>query len=197
MMAHLAGFGGGRDRGLRMVEEAASYPSDVQTNARFTLIVIYNREARFDDALRRHRRAAAPVPAQSPALARGRQHGAQGRPSGRRARVARTRASPCSPTILDRARSASWRAGATTTARRSWRCRRPSGARRALDEALDDPSRDWVQGRIHTELGKLADLAGDRARALDEYRVAVRLCDDGEDDVCVKSAKALMKSGYR
>ena len=52
LVAHLAGFGGGRDRGLRMVEEAASYPSDVQTNALFTLIVIYNREARFDDALR-------------------------------------------------------------------------------------------------------------------------------------------------
>ena len=51
-MARLAGFGGGRERGLRMVEEAASYPSDVQTNARFTLIVIYNREKRFDDALR-------------------------------------------------------------------------------------------------------------------------------------------------
>ncbi len=52
LMARLAGFGGGRERGLRMIEEAAGYPSDVQTNARFTLIVIYNREARFDDALR-------------------------------------------------------------------------------------------------------------------------------------------------
>ena len=91
-MAHLAGFGGGRDRGLRMVEEAAGYPSDVQTNARFTLIVIYNREARFDDALRRYRRVAAPVPTQSPVVARGRQHGAQGGSSGRRAPIARARA---------------------------------------------------------------------------------------------------------
>ena len=52
LMARLAGFGGGRERGLRMIEDAASYPSDVQTNARFALIVIYNREKRFDDALR-------------------------------------------------------------------------------------------------------------------------------------------------
>lgn len=52
LMARLAGFGGGRERGLRMIEEAAGYPSDVQTNARFALIVIYNREKRFDDALR-------------------------------------------------------------------------------------------------------------------------------------------------
>src|SRR5205814_5056382 len=52
LMARLAGFGGGRERGLRMVEEAARYPSDVQSNALFTLILMYNREARYDDALR-------------------------------------------------------------------------------------------------------------------------------------------------
>ena len=50
--AYLAGLGGGRERGLRMVEEAARYPSDVQPNAQFTLILLYNRAARYDDALR-------------------------------------------------------------------------------------------------------------------------------------------------
>ena len=52
LMARLAGFGGDRERGLRLVEEAARYPSDVQSNALFTLILLYNREARYDDALR-------------------------------------------------------------------------------------------------------------------------------------------------
>ena len=52
LVAGLAGFGGGKDRGLRMVEDAAAFDSDVQTNALFTLIVIYNREQRYDDALR-------------------------------------------------------------------------------------------------------------------------------------------------
>ena len=51
LIAHLAGIGGGRDRGLQLVERAAAVPSDVQANARFTLIVIYTRESRFDDAL--------------------------------------------------------------------------------------------------------------------------------------------------
>ncbi|HXT70109.1 MAG TPA: hypothetical protein VN700_10165 [Vicinamibacterales bacterium] len=51
LVANLAGFGGGRERGIRLVEEAAATPSDVQTNARFSLIVIYNREARYADAL--------------------------------------------------------------------------------------------------------------------------------------------------
>ena len=70
-------------------------------------------------------------------------------------------------------------------------------ARRALDAALRDPSRAWVQGRIHTELGKLADLTGDRPHAIDEYRQAIRLCDGDDDDVCAKDARALLKGRNR
>jgi predicted Zn-dependent protease len=51
MGAGLAGFSGDREGGIHLVEEAASAPSDVQTNARFSLVVIYNRENRFTDAL--------------------------------------------------------------------------------------------------------------------------------------------------
>src|SRR5436190_8849608 len=51
-MAYVAGFGGGRERGLRLIEEAAAYGGDNQTDARFALILIYNRERRYDDALR-------------------------------------------------------------------------------------------------------------------------------------------------
>ena len=49
--AYLAGFGGDRARGLRMIEDAARYPGDNQTNAMFMLVLFYNREGRFDDAL--------------------------------------------------------------------------------------------------------------------------------------------------
>ena len=113
LMARLAGFGGGRERGLRMIEDAAGYPSDVQTNARFTLIVIYNREKRFDDALRVIAELQQQYPrnrllwleAGSTALRAGRPEAARrslehGLAMARRA----TRA---------RARSASWRAGGT------------------------------------------------------------------------------------
>ena len=51
LLAHLVGFGGGRDRGLRMVEEASAYSAEVRPQARFVLIVMYSREARFDEAL--------------------------------------------------------------------------------------------------------------------------------------------------
>src|SRR4029077_6528901 len=50
-MAYVAGFGGGRERGLRLIEDAAAYSGENQTDARFALLLIYNREKRYDDAL--------------------------------------------------------------------------------------------------------------------------------------------------
>src|SRR5919201_1036735 len=50
-MAYVVGFGGGKERGLRLVEEASVYPGDNQEDARFALILLYNREKRYDDAL--------------------------------------------------------------------------------------------------------------------------------------------------
>jgi tetratricopeptide (TPR) repeat protein len=51
-MARLAGFDGGRASGLTLVEEAARSPSKAQTNALLTLMLMCNREGRYDDALR-------------------------------------------------------------------------------------------------------------------------------------------------
>jgi tetratricopeptide (TPR) repeat protein len=51
LLARIAGFDSGRESGLRLVEEAAQHPSHAQTNALFTLVLIYNREGRHLDAL--------------------------------------------------------------------------------------------------------------------------------------------------
>ena len=195
-MAHVAGFGGGRDRGLRMVEEAASYPSDVQTNARFTLIVIYNREARFDDALR----VIAELQRQYPRnrllwLEAGSTALRAGRPAVARQSLEHglaMLANDARPRAFGELARWGYYHGAALVA-----LKESDAARRALGEALRNPSRAWVQGRIHTELGKLADLGGDRPGAIEEYRQAVRLCGGGEDDACVKDARTLMKGGYR
>lgn len=50
-LAYLAGFDGNSDRGLRLVEEAAQYPGETRRNALFTLVLLYNREGRYDAAL--------------------------------------------------------------------------------------------------------------------------------------------------
>ena len=49
-VAYVAGFGGGRERGLRLVEDAAAYVGENQADARFALTLLYNREKRYDDA---------------------------------------------------------------------------------------------------------------------------------------------------
>src|SRR5476649_2246861 len=51
-VAYVAGFGGGKERGIGLVEEAASYGGDNHNDARFALILMYNREQRYDDALK-------------------------------------------------------------------------------------------------------------------------------------------------
>jgi tetratricopeptide (TPR) repeat protein len=52
LMARLAGFSGNRSAGLQLVEDAARQQSNVQTNAMFMLVLLYNREGRPADALR-------------------------------------------------------------------------------------------------------------------------------------------------
>ena len=51
-MAYAAGFGGGRDKAVGALEACGQYPGDGQTEAKLALVLIYNRERRYDDALR-------------------------------------------------------------------------------------------------------------------------------------------------
>ena len=69
-------------------------------------------------------------------------------------------------------------------------------ARRDLDAALASEGHAWVQGRARLELGKLADLAGDRARARTEYEDAISLCEAGNDRRCQSEAKRLRQTAY-
>ena len=52
MMAYVAGFGGDKDRGLKMIEETAGSSAENRTDAQFALVLLYNREQRYADALR-------------------------------------------------------------------------------------------------------------------------------------------------
>jgi tetratricopeptide (TPR) repeat protein len=196
LLAGIAGFGGGRQRGLRMVEEAAAYPSDVQTNALFALIVIYNREERHGDALRvigqlqrlYPRNRLLWLEAASTALR-------AGQPAEARKAIeeglARLLHDPRPRAFGEEAR---WRYyhGAALVA-----SRQVEAADCELRAVLTGEAHDWLRGRAHKELGKLADLAGDRARAAQEYRLAARICRAHRDSDCSEEAAALMKAGYR
>src|SRR5207253_7071600 len=51
LAAYVAGFGGDKARGIRMIEDAVAYGGDNQEDARFTLVLVYNREKQYDQAL--------------------------------------------------------------------------------------------------------------------------------------------------
>ena len=49
--AYMAGFGGDKARGIRMIEDAVMYGGGNEEDARFALVLVYNREKRYDEAL--------------------------------------------------------------------------------------------------------------------------------------------------
>ena len=196
LLAGLAGFDGGREQGVTLVEHAAEAPSDIQTNARFTLIVIYNREARYDEALRVIERLQAQYP-------RNRLLWLEQATTALRARRfenARTALEQgllkCGADPRPRAfgEEARWRYvyGAALVG-----LHERAKAERELRTVLALEAPRWLQGRARKELGKIADLAGDRPTALSQYRAAERLCRAGHDASCVDEASTLAKTAYR
>jgi tetratricopeptide (TPR) repeat protein len=193
LMAHLVGFAGGREEGIRLVEEAAAFPSDIQTNALFSLIIVYNREGRHADALRVIRQLQAKYPrnrllaleAGSTALRAGRPAEAlQAIDDGRAgaARDSRPRAF---------GEEARWRyyRGASLSA-----LGQLTAAEAELRGALTVDARQWVRGRIHLELGRIAVKQRQSAVALRELRAAQTDCRADQDSNCVADARKLLGS---
>jgi tetratricopeptide (TPR) repeat protein len=191
-MAYVVGFSGGKERGLQMVEEAAAYPGDNQEDARFALILLYNREKRYDDALK------------VLALLRERyprnrlvwfETGATALRAGRAADAERALNDGLTRFVDDRrprmfGEDALWlyKRGAARAA-----LGRAGDAQADLNRALGVEGRKWVQGRAHLELGKLALKAGNRILAKQEFEAAAGLCESDNDPVWAAEARRLMK----
>jgi tetratricopeptide (TPR) repeat protein len=190
-MAYVAGFGGGKERGLGLVEEAAEYASDSQTDARFALILMYNRERRYDDALKQLRILRERYPRNRLAWLEG---GSTSLRAGRAAdaeyilndgimRFANdTRTRMFGEEVL-------WlyKRGAARAA-----LGRDAEARQDLERALKAEGRRWAHGRTHVELGKLALKGGDKATARTEFRNAIPLCESDNDEEYAEIARALL-----
>lgn len=196
LLAGIAGFGGGRERGLRLIEDAAAYPSDTQTNARFTLIVIYNREQKYDAALQVIRELQQAYPrnrllwleAANTALRAGRYEEArQAIEDGMKRLAADSRARAYGE-------DARWRFGHGAAL---VGMHQVELAADELRQVLTLPAPAWLSGRAHKELGKIADLSGDRAQALSEYRTASRICREQHDRLCLDEADRLIAERYR
>ncbi len=204
MMAYVAGFGGGRERGVQMLQEAAAYrgganPSrdavanDAATDAMFALILVYNRERRYDDGVRVLQELRRLYPRNRLLLL---EAGATALRGGK--------AQQADDLLTEGlAMLATERRERMPGEEALWRYKR--GAARAalgrVDAALADlnaataaGAQAWVNGRARVELGRLALKRGDRATAAREGSEARTLCERGNDPVCVQDARALLRS---
>ena len=191
LMAYVAGFGGGRERGLQMIEEAAAYRGPTQTDARFALLLLYNRERRFDDALR----VVGELQKQYP---RNRQlwyeAGATLIRAGRYEQADSALSDGIGRFEADRRERMFGEESLWHYKRGVARAKlgRADTARADLQVPVSREARDWVRGRAHAELGQLAQKAGDPELARREYRLAIELADRGNDPTGRAEADALL-----
>ena len=191
VVAYVAGFGGGKDKGMKQIEEAAAYGGDNQTEARFALILLYNREKRYDDALkvlavlreRYPRNRLMWLESGSTLLRAGRAGEAERILSDGLTRFAEDKR----PRMFGE--DALWRYKRGAAFAALGRGEADSELRRAL--AVE--GRKWVHARSHLELGKLALKAGNKAAAATEFRAAIPLADSDNDPLTSDEAKRLLK----
>ena len=206
MMAYVAGFGGGRARGIQMLEDTAEFNpqkvgpdtkasagNDARTDALFALVLVYNRERRFDDALRvlQELRRLYPrnrllvLEAGATALRGGRAQQADDLLTEGLAMLGKDQR------VRMPGEEALWRykRGAARAA-----LGRAEPAVADLQSATSADAQAWVNGRARVELGRLALKRGDRGTAAVEARQAATLCERGNDPVCIEDAHALLRS---
>ena len=187
-MAYLAGFSGDRDVAIRMLEESAAYPSDVQSDARILLVLVYNKERRYDDALRLLEGLRRDFPRNRLLWL---ESGAGEMRAGRAARALEFLDAGIGLFERDTRQKAFGEAALWHAKRGAVHVALGNRAKAEADlrKALAAEGRDWVHGRCHLELGKLADLSGNRTAATAEYRLAVVLCGGDRDPIGSAEAK--------
>ena len=192
MMAYVAGFGGNREKGLRLIEDAAGYGGENQTDARFALILLYNREKRYGDALGQLALLREKYPRNRLVWL---ETGSTSIRAGRYADAERFLDEGLRRFADDRrprmfGEDALWYYKRGTA--RAW-SGKPQDAEPDLRKALSVPGRKWVYARAHLELGRIAVNAGNRAAARPELQQAIALGDSDNDPGTAEEARRLMK----
>jgi tetratricopeptide (TPR) repeat protein len=191
LAAYVIGFGGDKAKGMQLIEGAAAYQGDNQEDARFALVLLYNREKRYDDALKLMATLRDRFPKNRLMWL---ESGSTSLRAGR-------------PADAERFLTEGMVRFATDTRMRMfgedaiWWYKR--GAARAalgradasadLEKALAAEGRKWVHGRAHVELGKLALKSGRAASAAEHFREGARLCESDNDQAYAEEARRLLK----
>jgi hypothetical protein len=194
-MAYVVGFGGGKEKGISLIE-AATTADQTHVDAKLALLLIYNRERRFGDAVRLARELEQEFPKNRLfALEEGSAATRGGRPADGEAALSRGLAAYDRDTRPkfpgERAVWLYKRAVARVALRRL------PEAQADLDAALQSQPNDWTKGRLKLESGRLADLRGRRPEALSAYREAERLCTKLDDRACAQDAERLARQPFK
>lgn len=194
-MAYVVGFGGGKEKGIALVEAAARAP-DTHVDAKVALLLMYNREGRFADAARMARELGEEFPKNRLFLLE------QGSSA--------TRGGQAADAVATLTRGIAMFDAETRTRlpgeRAIWLYKRglahlalrhPADAHADFQAAQGAHPPDWLKGRLQLELGRTADLGGRRPEALGAYREARALCAARNDVKCASEAEQLMKRPFR
>lgn len=192
VLAYAAGFGGGRQRGLDLIEKAAAYPGDNQSDARLVLVLLDNREARYDAALEQLARLREQYPRNrlfwletaSTLLRANRAADAERVLNDGFAMLERDRR----PRMLGEEALWFYRRGLARTT-----LSRHDEATADFDRALAANGRKWVQGRVHLELGRIALQRGKTQDARTHLLAAATLGDGDRDGLSAARARELLK----
>jgi tetratricopeptide (TPR) repeat protein len=192
LAAYMAGFGGDKARGIRMIEDAVMYGGDNQEDARFTLVLVYNREKRYDLALQELELLRSKYPLNRLVWL---ERGATALRAGRPADAERFLndgfarfAADNRPRMFGEDARWFYKRGAARGA-----LGRAAEAEQDLRQSLSLEGRKWAHGRAHLELGKLLARAGNRPAARAEFQTAATLCDADNDRGAAEEARRLMK----
>jgi tetratricopeptide (TPR) repeat protein len=191
MMAYVAGFGGGKERGVTMIEDTAASPgAENQADAQFALVLLYNRERRYDDALRVLTALRKKYPRNRLLVL---EFGATALRAGRAQEADAVLTEGLQMLAKDTRLRMPGEDGLWHLKRGAARVRlnRPPDARDDLAVALRADSLSWVQGRAHLEMARMAAQQGDKAAAKREADSAIAACETGNDPLCVDEARKI------
>lgn len=193
VLAYAVGFGGGRERGLELIEKAAAYPGDNQSDARLVLVLLDNREKRYDAALDQLAALRVQYPRNrlfwletgSTLLRANRPAEAERILNDGFAMLERDRR----PRMLGEEALWYYRRGLARVT-----LSRPDDATADFERALaSTDGRKWVQGRVHLELGRIALQRGKRQDARTHLMAASTLGDSDRDGLSAARARELLK----